>query len=108
MNITELPNAELAIMKVIWANEEPVSSKLIVEKLKEIKNWEYVTTYTLLRRLVKKEFLNANVLRHYTLYTTNVSREEYNTYATELFIEKIFDGNIENFKKTLVEVGASK
>lgn len=101
MKIEEIPKAELEVMKVIWENKEPVSSKIITTKLEEVKGWKRVTTYTLLNRLTKKEIISTDKYRTYTLYSANISREEYSIYATKLYIKEMFDGNIQELKRIL-------
>ena len=38
--INKIPQSELEVMKVIWENEEPVSSKIVTTKLEEVKGWK--------------------------------------------------------------------
>ena len=42
-----LPNAEFEIMKVIWANEPPITTNIIMEQLGEKKKWKRQTIITL-------------------------------------------------------------
>lgn len=36
--INKIPQSELEVMKVIWENEEPVSSKIVTTKLEKLKD----------------------------------------------------------------------
>ena len=50
INISE---AEWEVMRVVWSNNQ-VTSKLVIEILKEKKSWSVSTIKTLLSRLVEK------------------------------------------------------
>ncbi len=59
MGISKIPQSELIVMKVIWDNEKTLSSKEIINILKEKTGWKRTTTLTLLSKLVQKEFISA-------------------------------------------------
>ena len=52
-----LPDAEFAVMKVVWACEPPITASMIMEQLGEKKNWKMQTVVSLLLRLVERGFL---------------------------------------------------
>lgn len=97
--INKIPQSELEVMKVIWENEEPVSSKIVTTKLEEVKGWKRTTTLTLLSRLVEKGFLEADKTRRLTYYTTNVGEEEYKLFSIKNFAKDVFDKDIEDMNK---------
>lgn len=93
-----IPQSELDIMKVIWSNDEPVSSKTVTTELESIKGWKRTTTLTLLSRLTDKGFLEADKTRRLTYYTANVKKEDYIIFATKNFAKDVFDKEIEDEK----------
>lgn len=103
MDIRIIPQSELEIMKVIWKNTEPVSSRTITDELEKTKGWKKTTTLTLLSRLTIKGVLNAEKKRR-TYYTSNINRKDYMYKATEAFIEDKFENNIEELKEIIKEI----
>lgn len=63
MGISKIPQSELIVMKVIWDNEKTLSSKEIINILKEKTGWKRTTTLTLLSKLVQKEFISAEKIK---------------------------------------------
>ena len=90
-----IPQSELDIMKVIWSNDEPVSSKTVTTELESKKGWKRTTTLTLLSRLTDKGFLEADKTRRLTYYITNIKQEDYIIFATKNFVKDVFDKEIE-------------
>lgn len=99
--INKIPQSELEVMKVIWENEEPVSSKIVTTKLEEVKGWKRTTTLTLLSRLVEKGFLEADKTRRLTYYTSLVPESEYLALESSHFFNKIFGKSLTSLVSTL-------
>ena len=99
--INKIPQSELDVMKVIWQNEEPVSSKLVTSKLEEIKGWKRTTTLTLLSRLVEKGFLEADKTRRLTYYTSLVNEEDYLKLESSYFFKNVFGKSLSSLISTL-------
>jgi len=64
INISE---AEWEVMRVVWSNNQ-VTSKLVIEILKEKKSWSVSTIKTLLSRLVEKDMLQTEKIGNKFLY----------------------------------------
>ena len=103
MDVRIIPQSELEVMKAIWNNIEPVSSRTVTDELERTKKHKKTTTLTLLSRLVQKGVLNAEKRRR-TYYTSNITKEEYLYEATEAFIKDKFDGDIERLKAIIKEI----
>lgn len=99
--INKIPQSELEVMKIIWQNEEPVSSKVVTTKLEEIKGWKRTTTLTLLSRLVEKGFLEADKTRRLTYYTSLVKEEDYLALESSHFFKNIFGKSLSSLICTL-------
>ena len=94
MGISKIPQSELIVMKVIWDNEKTLSSKEIINILKEKTGWKRTTTLTLLSKLVQKEFISAEKIKLYTYYTPIISKKEYLELETEYFFTNIHDRSL--------------
>lgn len=95
----KIPQSELEVMKVIWENTQPVSSKIITTTLKELNGWESTTTFSFLSRLIKRGFLDAEKKDKFTYYTAKIEKEPYIIFITKNFILDVFDKNIESKDK---------
>ena len=92
-NISE---AELEVMQVLWSRGESTSLEIISE-VKKKKEWKSNTIKTLISRLVTKEFID--VIREnksLLVYKSKVSEEDYKSKETSNFIEKLYNGSINN------------
>ena len=99
--INKIPQSELEVMKVIWENEEPDSSKIVTTKLEEVKGWKRTTTLTLLSRLVEKGFLEADKTRRLTYYTSLVPEKDYLALESSHFFKKVFGKSLSSLVSTL-------
>ena len=92
-NISE---AELEVMQVLWQKGESTSLEIISE-VKKKKEWKNNTIMTLVSRLVNKEFID--VIREdksLLVYKPKVSEYDYKSKETNNFIEKLYNGSINN------------
>ncbi len=89
MNI-KLFDSELKVMDVLWQTGD-CTAKHISDVLKEAVGWNINTTYTLIKRCIKKgaiQRLEPNFLCH-----ALISKEEIQKAETNELIDKIFDGS---------------
>ena len=49
--LKKIPDAEFEIMKVVWSNEPPLTTKVIMEQLGNEKEWKAPTVISLMLRL---------------------------------------------------------
>ena len=92
-NISE---AELEVMQVLWQKGECTSLE-IIDEVKKKKEWKNNTIKTLISRLVTKEFID--VIRgekSLLVYKSKVSEEDYKSKETSNFIERLYNGSINN------------
>ena len=54
----KLPDAEFDIMKVVWANEPPITTSIIMEQLGNERAWKAQTVISLMLRLVDRGFMS--------------------------------------------------
>lgn len=104
MMLQQISDAELEIMKVVWAkNKEPsLFAELTDELAAKGRPWQKNTLITLLNRLVNKGFLKAKKIGRRNEYTSLVSEAEYQTAQTKNFLEKLYEGSASGLVATLI------
>ena len=75
-NIKRLPDAELEIMKELWAADEPLTRPQLEQRLAR-KSWTSTTLLALLARLESKGFVSRQKQGKGYLYAAAVTRQEY-------------------------------
>lgn len=102
--IQQISNAELEIMKIIWANEEPVFFAYLLDKLiSKGKTWQKNTLITLLSRLINKGYLKAKKIGRRNEYTPLISEIEYQTAQTKNLLDKVYEGNVKGLVSNLIQ-----
>ncbi|MDE5984207.1 MAG: BlaI/MecI/CopY family transcriptional regulator [Eubacterium sp.] len=92
MDELKLCESDFRFMCVIWENE-PLSSRRLVELCAQKIGWKKSTTYTTLKKLCDKGFAqNIN-----TVVTSLVAKDDVQAYAGNKFIENTFAGSLPNF-----------
>lgn len=98
----KLFDSELKIMNVLW-REGDTTAKHISDVLKEETGWNMNTTYTLIKRCIKKgaiERYEPNFMCH-----ALVLKEEVQEAETNELIDKIYDGSADNLFAALLGRG---
>ncbi|MCO4709825.1 BlaI/MecI/CopY family transcriptional regulator [Clostridioides difficile] len=104
--LKKIPEAELKIMKFIWRKNETVISKDVTLAMEQKYGWKQTTTLTLLSRLVKKGFLEANKIDRYTHYKTIIEYGEYKDFETMLVGTNIHGNSIKSWVTSLINTQA--
>ncbi len=102
-NLKKLPDAEFDIMKVIWANEPPVTTTMIMEQLGKEKEWKIQTVVSLMLRLVERGFLRSEKHGKERSYFPLINREEYLKFETGNFMKQYHDSSLFNLINTLYD-----
>lgn len=92
MNELKLCDSDYRFMTIIWENE-PLTSRALVERCQEKLGWKKSTTYTVLKKMCKKGFAQ----NEDSIVTALVKREKVQTYASEHFVENTFQGSLPGF-----------
>ncbi len=90
--VKRLPDAEFEIMKVVWANQPPITTGMVMEQLGKEKEWKAQTILTLMLRLVERGFLRTEKNGKERTYFPLINKEEYLKFETGDFMER-FHGN---------------
>ena len=102
MNETKLFDSELKIMEVLWQNGDS-TAKSIAERLAKEVGWNKNTTYTLIKRCIKKgaiERIEPNFVCHALIPKETVQEAE-----TNELINKIYDGSVDKLFAALLGRG---
>jgi len=102
--VEKIANAELEVLKVLWAAEHEMTIKDIRKTLSEQTDWEASTIKTLVYRLTEKRVIKADK-RNVFYYTPAISEQEYNDYTTQTMIDKLYGGSAKNLVASLVGAG---
>jgi len=99
----KLPDAEFDIMKVVWANEPPITTNIVMEQLGKKREWRAQTVISLMLRLVERGFLHTEKNSKERTYFPLVSKEEYLKFETGNFMKQFHDSSFLNFITTLYD-----
>lgn len=97
----KLPDAEFDIMKVVWANEPPITTNIIMEQLGNNKGWKAQTVISLMLRLVERGFLSTDKRGKERIYYPLVSKEDYLKFETSNFMRQYHNNSFFNLVNTL-------
>lgn len=109
MEHLRLCDSDYRFMSVIWANA-PVNSGELVKLCAEELGWKKSTTYTAIKKLCEKGFIQSEN----ALITVLVQKEEVQAEESEYFVERTFSGSLPQFVaaflggKTISEKEAEK
>lgn len=93
-NIPQISESELEVMKILWQLKSATSAQ-IVEELIKTTEWKPKTIQTLITRLVSKEAVEVDKSNKKSyIYLPKINEEEYKTFASTSFIEKLYNGSV--------------
>lgn len=101
--IKKLPDAEFDIMKVVWTNEAPITTNIIMEQLGNEREWKAQTIISLMLRLVERGFLRTEKNGRERSYFPLVDKEDYLKFETGNFIKQYHDSSFLNLINTLYD-----
>ena len=95
----KLFDSELKVMSVLW-REGDATAKHISDVLKEETGWNMNTTYTLIKRCIKKGAIERSE-PHFMCHAL-ISQEEVQEAETEELFNKIYDGSVDKLFAALL------
>ena len=102
-SMKKLPDAEFEIMKVVWANEPPITTNMIMEQLGNERKWKAPTVISLMLRLVERGFLRTEKNGKERTYFPLVDREDYLRFETGNFMKQYHENSFLSFVNTLYD-----
>lgn len=97
--VVKLYDSELKVMEVLW-QEGDTTAKHISDVLKEQVGWHINTTYTLIKRCIKKGAIERSE-PHFMCHAL-IAKEQVQERETNELIDKIFDGSADKLFASLV------
>ncbi len=98
----KISDSELEVMKVLWQAGDALPVNVIRETLQQTRGWESTTVKTLIGRLLAKGVIEQEK-RKVFYYSPLISEAEYNAWATDNLIQKLYHGSAKNLIAALVQ-----
>ena len=102
--MAKIADSELEVMRILWREGRLMPFGEIRAELEEKTGWKKSTIQTLVLRLRDKGIITAHD-KYVTMYSANVSQEDYVQSEGQTFIDKVFDGSVKNFVAALCRSG---
>jgi predicted transcriptional regulator len=93
-------------MKVVWANEPPITTNIIAQQLGNEREWKGQTTISLMLRLVERGFLRTEKNGKERTFFPLVEKEDYLEFETGNFIKQFHNSSFLNLVTTLYDKNA--
>ncbi|HWQ74778.1 MAG TPA: BlaI/MecI/CopY family transcriptional regulator [Syntrophomonas sp.] len=100
-NLKKLPDTEFEIMKVVWANEPPITTNMVMEQLGNERKWKAPTVISLMLRMVEKGFLRTEKKGKERIYYPLVAKEDYLKFETDNFMKLYHENSFLSLVSTL-------
>lgn len=102
-NLSEkISESELEVMRVLWEAGDALPVTEIRRTLQERRGWEATTVKTLVQRLCQKGAVSQEK-RNVFYYSPLVSEREYNDWAANDLVRRLFRGSAKELVATLVK-----
>lgn len=99
--INRLPDAEFEVMKAVWNNDPPVTTRMLMEQLGNRRGWKLPALITLLTRLAERGFLRSEKHGKERMYYPLIAREEYFQFETAVFFRKVHGNSLTSLMTSL-------
>lgn len=100
-NIT-ISEAELKIMKILWRQSAPVTTKNICAAIADTE-WKRTTVSTLLTRLAEKGAVYGEKRNGNYYYTPLITKKDYRSSQTKNLIQNLYSGSVRELAVSLFE-----
>ena len=97
----KISDSELEVMRVLWHAGDALPVTDIRESLQKSRGWEATTVKTLVSRLVSKGALRQE-RRNVFYYSPLITEREYNAWATDSLIRRLYNGSARDLVAALV------
>ena len=93
--------SELEVLELLWQAGDALPVTEIRETLQRTRGWEATTVKTLVSRLVSKGALRQE-RRNVFYYSPLITEREYNAWATDSLIRRLYNGSARDLVAALV------
>lgn len=103
---TRISDAELEIMKALWASGGPLTATEVAERIPAERGWSLATVKTMLSRLTAKGAIRFTEEGRRYLYAPSVARDSYVGRESQRFVDQLFGGRLSPLVARLAEADA--
>lgn len=97
---SQISGAELEVMQILWAADEPLNIQMVCDQLPHDK-WAYKTVGTLLMRMEEKGAVSSEKRGRSNYYTPVLDKEKYAREQTREFVERVYRGSVKDLAVSL-------
>ena len=101
-----ITDAELDLMEVLWAANDPLTSADVAERIEAQRGWSMATVKTMLGRLAAKGAISHREDGRRFLYSPAIEREAYVGSESRRFVDRLFGGRLSPLVARLAEEDA--
>jgi predicted transcriptional regulator len=91
---TRISDAELEVMEVLWAANEPLTAIDVAQRIPDERGWSLATVKTMLSRLSGKGAIAYREEGRRYLYSAAIARESYVGRESRRFVDQMFGGRL--------------
>ncbi|MCL2360926.1 MAG: BlaI/MecI/CopY family transcriptional regulator [Defluviitaleaceae bacterium] len=102
--MVKIADSELEVMRILWREGRAMPFGEIRAELEAKTGWKKSTIQTLVLRLRDKGIITAHD-KYVTMYSANISQEEYVQSEGQTFIDRVFEGSAKNLVAALCRSG---
>jgi len=102
--MVKIADSELEIMRILWREGREMPFGEIRAELEVKTSWKKSTIQTLVLRLRDKGAITAHD-KYVTMYSANISQDEYIQSEGNTIIDKLFEGSAKKFVAALCQNG---
>lgn len=103
MELPQISDSELELLRIIWANGGRVLFAQVMAELEaQEKEWKTNTVLTFLSRLVEKKMLSVKKQGRRNEYIALISEKDYAAHQTDAFLDRVYDGNVRGLVSALL------
>lgn len=99
----KLPDAEFEVMQIMWKNQPPLTTAMMMQQLGTGCDWRVQTLIVLLNRLIDRGFVRSEKKGKERTYYPVVGEAEYLHFETSMFIERFHRNSVTHLVATLVD-----
>ncbi len=93
----KLPDSEFEVMRAIWNAPVPSTAPILMNIIKDTKDWRAPTLISFLGRLEDRGFIRSEKNGKEREYYPLIDEKSYMTQFTKLLLDQYYGGSLKNF-----------
>ncbi len=98
-----ISDAELQVMEVLWASDQPLTATEVADRVDPDRDWTLATVKTMLSRLAAKGALSHREDGRRYFYSAAIERDSYVGSESRRFVDRLFGGRLSPLVARLAE-----